>query len=631
MISSSLFWLFWWIFSSRLFSSLPWCSPFNVDRLSDVRPVRVNGSSHYQAFGFASNKLVNRFYAQCIEIAHVKGDDLNRLGSIWYRVDTIEGHFARFDRTRDASLAVGAPFEREERLHALSRAHFHRAAAVDQHLGPARARAVVRRHRHAVRAGRKDGEKVALFDGEGALDAEHVGGFAHRPHHVVALHGARRALLHRDDVVPRLVERGADQLAHRGVDHREALRLVELQVLDAREQDARRADDGAAGLQHHLEAAPGEARGEALAIGAHVERSLVAIADAEAAAQVDVLRLDPFARERIGELQPALDRLVERGCIEDLRSDVAADPDHAQVHERRRVTVGRQRARVRDPELVARHAGGYVGVRLRVDVRVDAKRHRRAHAHGARDGVQALELRLALDVEALDARFQRRAHLGPRLADAGEDHFRGRPARGQHARELASRDDVEPGAQAPQHVEHREVRVGLHRVADEMLHAGEALVELAERVLDRRARIHVAGRAEAPRHLFQRHAFESELALHALKGVHGASDAGLAGVGSGSLSGPFCPQAHSAAARAAAPARAPRRRKAARIMAGIMNESDFHRAVDAVLARVEASVEDLPGLDVDLESGILTVTCPDDSRVIVNRQTPNREIWVAAR
>jgi CyaY protein len=66
-------------------------------------------------------------------------------------------------------------------------------------------------------------------------------------------------------------------------------------------------------------------------------------------------------------------------------------------------------------------------------------------------------------------------------------------------------------------------------------------------------------------------------------------------------------------------------------MAGIMNESEFHRAVDAVLARVESSVEDVDVLDVDLESGILTVTCPDDSRVIVNRQTPNREIWVAAR
>jgi CyaY protein len=62
-----------------------------------------------------------------------------------------------------------------------------------------------------------------------------------------------------------------------------------------------------------------------------------------------------------------------------------------------------------------------------------------------------------------------------------------------------------------------------------------------------------------------------------------------------------------------------------------MNETDFHREVDAVLARIEAAVEDAEGLDVDLESGILTVTCPDGSRIIVNRQTPNREIWVAAR
>jgi len=62
-----------------------------------------------------------------------------------------------------------------------------------------------------------------------------------------------------------------------------------------------------------------------------------------------------------------------------------------------------------------------------------------------------------------------------------------------------------------------------------------------------------------------------------------------------------------------------------------MNESDFHSAVDAVLARIESSLEGEDNLDLDLESGILTVTCSDSSRVIVNRQTPNREIWVAAR
>jgi CyaY protein len=63
----------------------------------------------------------------------------------------------------------------------------------------------------------------------------------------------------------------------------------------------------------------------------------------------------------------------------------------------------------------------------------------------------------------------------------------------------------------------------------------------------------------------------------------------------------------------------------------IMNETDFHRAVDSTLARIEAAVESSDALDVDLEAGILTITCPDGSRIIVNRQTPNREIWVAAR
>ena len=62
-----------------------------------------------------------------------------------------------------------------------------------------------------------------------------------------------------------------------------------------------------------------------------------------------------------------------------------------------------------------------------------------------------------------------------------------------------------------------------------------------------------------------------------------------------------------------------------------MNESEFHRAVDAVLARIESSLEAEDDLDISLESGILTVECPDGSRVIVNRQTPNREIWIAAR
>lgn len=62
-----------------------------------------------------------------------------------------------------------------------------------------------------------------------------------------------------------------------------------------------------------------------------------------------------------------------------------------------------------------------------------------------------------------------------------------------------------------------------------------------------------------------------------------------------------------------------------------MNESEFHRAVDEVLARIERAAEATQALDADLEAGILTLECPDGSRIVVNRQAPNREIWVAAR
>src|SRR5262249_55589588 len=169
-----------------------------------------------------------------------------------------------------------------------------------------------------------------------------------------------------------------------------------------------------------------------------------------------------------------------------------------------------------------------------------------------------------------------------------------------------------------------EVGVRLHGVADEVVHAGEPRVELAVRLLDHRARVDVAGRAEAARDLRELHAVERELAGDADEPAHG--EAGFAGGASGTLSGPFCPQAGKAATQASA--RAARR---ARIIERIMTESEFHGAVDAILARIESSLEGEEALEVDLESSILTITCEDGSKVIVNRQTPNREIWVAAR
>lgn len=64
----------------------------------------------------------------------------------------------------------------------------------------------------------------------------------------------------------------------------------------------------------------------------------------------------------------------------------------------------------------------------------------------------------------------------------------------------------------------------------------------------------------------------------------------------------------------------------------VQSESQFSAEVDAVLLTVEEAIEQ-SGADLEFETvaGILTIGCEDGSKIIINRQMPNREIWVAAR
>jgi len=63
-----------------------------------------------------------------------------------------------------------------------------------------------------------------------------------------------------------------------------------------------------------------------------------------------------------------------------------------------------------------------------------------------------------------------------------------------------------------------------------------------------------------------------------------------------------------------------------------LEESEFHQRVDAVLEALELSLDNKDAdVDTEINGGILTLEFADRSKVIINRQTPNREIWVAAR
>lgn len=63
-----------------------------------------------------------------------------------------------------------------------------------------------------------------------------------------------------------------------------------------------------------------------------------------------------------------------------------------------------------------------------------------------------------------------------------------------------------------------------------------------------------------------------------------------------------------------------------------MTETEFNAAVDATLLAIEDAVDALDAdIDIETAGGILTLTCPNGSKVIVNRQGPTQEVWVAAR
>jgi CyaY protein len=65
----------------------------------------------------------------------------------------------------------------------------------------------------------------------------------------------------------------------------------------------------------------------------------------------------------------------------------------------------------------------------------------------------------------------------------------------------------------------------------------------------------------------------------------------------------------------------------------MMTETEFEALADEALARIESAVEEC-GADAALDrkdGGVLEIECADGSKLIINRQRPAREIWVAAR
>lgn len=63
-----------------------------------------------------------------------------------------------------------------------------------------------------------------------------------------------------------------------------------------------------------------------------------------------------------------------------------------------------------------------------------------------------------------------------------------------------------------------------------------------------------------------------------------------------------------------------------------MTESEFTRLTDAIFARIENAL-DSSGTDIDysFNGPVLELEFEDGSQIIINRHTPNQEIWIAAK
>ena len=63
-----------------------------------------------------------------------------------------------------------------------------------------------------------------------------------------------------------------------------------------------------------------------------------------------------------------------------------------------------------------------------------------------------------------------------------------------------------------------------------------------------------------------------------------------------------------------------------------MNDSQYNAIADEVLLAVEEAIED-SGHDIDYEGipGLLTLTFKNGTKIILNKQAPLHEIWVATK
>ncbi|PQQ28268.1 iron donor protein CyaY [Photorhabdus hindustanensis] len=65
-----------------------------------------------------------------------------------------------------------------------------------------------------------------------------------------------------------------------------------------------------------------------------------------------------------------------------------------------------------------------------------------------------------------------------------------------------------------------------------------------------------------------------------------------------------------------------------------MNDSEFHQLADQLMFYIEGQLDNYDGnADIDCETngGVMTLSFDNDSKIIINRQEPFHQIWLATK
>lgn len=65
-----------------------------------------------------------------------------------------------------------------------------------------------------------------------------------------------------------------------------------------------------------------------------------------------------------------------------------------------------------------------------------------------------------------------------------------------------------------------------------------------------------------------------------------------------------------------------------------MNDSEFHRLADSLWMTIEERLDDWDGdsdIDCEINGGVLTISFENGSKIIINRQEPLHQVWLATK